>query len=184
MVGSRLSICPPSARALRRCRSKNLAVGSMERARHRLLEGNAAGIFQAVRLQRGRGPARASRGSHRRPGQHRPGNPKAAEFLRSFLDHCAHQPNYVSGKIGSRLDFISFHPKGSPKWQGDHVQMGIARQLAAIEQGFQIVASFPEWRRTADHSGRIGPGRMRRLLGAQQSAELLSQRTVVRRLHG
>src|SRR5271169_3602042 len=56
-----------------------------------------------------------------------PANPKAAEFLRAFLDHCAHQPNYVSGKIGSRLDFISFHPKGSPKWQGDHVQMGIAR---------------------------------------------------------
>ena len=73
-----------------------------------------------------------------------PANPKAAEFLRTFLDHCAHQPNYVTGKIGSRLDFISFHPKGSPKWQGDHVQMGIARQLAAIEQGFQIVASFPE----------------------------------------
>jgi xylan 1,4-beta-xylosidase len=86
-----------------------------------------------------------------------PGNPKAAEFLRSFLDHCAHQPNYVSGKVGSRLDFISFHPKGSPKWQGDHVQMGLARQLAAIEQGFQIVASFPEWRRTPIILGESDP---------------------------
>ena len=86
-----------------------------------------------------------------------PGNPKAAEFLRSFLDHCAHQPNYVSGKVGSRLDFISFHPKGAPKWQGDHVQMGIARQLAAIEQGFQIVASFPEWRRTPIILGESDP---------------------------
>jgi xylan 1,4-beta-xylosidase len=86
-----------------------------------------------------------------------PANPKAAEFLRSFLDHCAHQPNYVNGKIGSRLDFISFHPKGSPKWQGDHVQMGIARQLAAIEQGFQIVASFPEWRRTPIILGESDP---------------------------
>lgn len=86
-----------------------------------------------------------------------PTNPKAAEFLRSFLDHCAHQPNYVSGKIGSRLDFISFHPKGSPKWLDDHVQMGITRQLAAIEQGFQIVASFPEFRRTPIILGESDP---------------------------
>ncbi len=86
-----------------------------------------------------------------------PANPKAAEFLRSFLDHCARQPNYVSGKVGSRLDFISFHPKGSPKWQGDHVQMGIARQLAAIEQGFQIVASFPEFRGTPIILGESDP---------------------------
>jgi xylan 1,4-beta-xylosidase len=86
-----------------------------------------------------------------------PANPKAADFLRSFLDHCAHQPNYVSGKVGSRLDFISFHPKGAPKWQGDHVQMGIARQLGAIEQGFQIVASFPEFRRTPIILGESDP---------------------------
>ena len=86
-----------------------------------------------------------------------PANPKAADFLRSFLDHCAHQPNYVSGRTGTRLDFISFHPKGSPKWQGDHVQMGLARQLAAIEQGFQMVASFPEWRRTPIILGESDP---------------------------
>ncbi len=86
-----------------------------------------------------------------------PANPKAADFLRSFLDHCAHQPNYVTGKVGSRLDFITFHPKGAPKWQGDHVQMGLARQLAAIEQGFQIVASFPEWRQTPIILGESDP---------------------------
>ncbi len=86
-----------------------------------------------------------------------PGNPKAAEFLRSFLDHCSHQLNYVSGKTGSPLHFISFHPKGSPKWQDDHVQMGLARQLAAIERGFQIVASFPEWRSTPIILGESDP---------------------------
>lgn len=86
-----------------------------------------------------------------------PASPKAAAFLRAFLEHCAHQRNYVSGKTGSRLDFISFHPKGSPKWQGDHVQMGIARQLGAMEQGFQIVASFPEWRRTPIILGESDP---------------------------
>jgi xylan 1,4-beta-xylosidase len=86
-----------------------------------------------------------------------PSNPNAAEFLRAFLEHCAHQKNYANGKIGSRLDFISFHPKGSPSWQSDHVQMGINRQLAAIEQGFKIVASFPEWRRTPIILGESDP---------------------------
>jgi xylan 1,4-beta-xylosidase len=86
-----------------------------------------------------------------------PGNAKAAGFLRAFLDHCAHQKNYANGKMGSRLDFISFHPKGSPTWQGDHVQMGISRQLAAIEEGFKIVASFPEWQHTAIILGESDP---------------------------
>jgi xylan 1,4-beta-xylosidase len=74
-----------------------------------------------------------------------PASPKAAEFLRMFLEHCAHGKNEVTGKLGARLDFISFHPKGSPKWKGDHVQMGIDRQLASIQEGFKIVASFREW---------------------------------------
>ena len=86
-----------------------------------------------------------------------PGNSKAADFLRAFLKHCAHQGNYATGKTGSRLDFISFHPKGSPTWQGDHVQMGISRQLAAIEQGFKVVASFPEWKQTPVILGESDP---------------------------
>jgi xylan 1,4-beta-xylosidase len=86
-----------------------------------------------------------------------PGNSRAADFLRAFLDHCAHQKNYADGRIGSRLDFISIHPKGSPKWLGDHVQMGISRQLAAIEQGFKIVESFPEWRQTPIILGESDP---------------------------
>ena len=86
-----------------------------------------------------------------------PANPKAAEFLRSFLDHCAHGHNYVSQKSGSRLDFILFHPKGSPKWQDGHVIMGLARQLASIQQGFKIVNSFPEWRDTPIILGESDP---------------------------
>ena len=86
-----------------------------------------------------------------------PTSPKAQEFLRQFLQHCAHQTNYVSGKIGSPLDFISFHPKGSPVWEGDHVRMGIAHQLDAIEQGFRIVGAFPEWRHTPIILGESDP---------------------------
>ena len=74
------------------------------------------------------------------------GSAKSAAFLGLFLEHCTRGRNYVTGRIGSELDFISFHPKGAPKWLGDHVQMGIANQLNSVEKGFAIVASHPEWR--------------------------------------
>jgi xylan 1,4-beta-xylosidase len=86
-----------------------------------------------------------------------PANPKAAEFLRMFLDHCAHQKNYLTGKTGTRLDFIAFHAKGAPKWQDDHVRMGVARHLASIEEGFKVVSSFPEWRGTPIILGESDP---------------------------
>ena len=86
-----------------------------------------------------------------------PGNDKAAEFLRAFLQHCAQEKNYANGTVGSHLDFISFHPKGSPTWQQDHVQMGISRQLAAIQRGFRIVAAFPQWRQTPIILGESDP---------------------------
>jgi xylan 1,4-beta-xylosidase len=86
-----------------------------------------------------------------------PVSPKAAAFLRAFLEHCAHEQNFVTGKTGSRLDFISYHPKGSPTWESDHVRMGITRQLAAIEEGFSIVKSFPEWRNTPIVLGESDP---------------------------
>jgi xylan 1,4-beta-xylosidase len=86
-----------------------------------------------------------------------PGSPKAIAFLRDFLEHCAHGKNFANGKTGARLNFVSFHPKGSPKWLGDHVQMGIANQLAAVDQGFSIVGSFPEWKATPIILGESDP---------------------------
>jgi len=86
-----------------------------------------------------------------------PGRPKAAEFLTQFLKHCESGRNYATGKIGVPLDFISFHPKGSPSWQGDHVQMGISSQLTAIERGFKIVSSMPKWRNTPVVLGESDP---------------------------
>jgi xylan 1,4-beta-xylosidase len=86
-----------------------------------------------------------------------PGRPKAAEFLKQFLQHCNSGRNYATSKAGAPLDFISFHPKGSPKWQSDHVQMGIATQLNAIDQGFKIVSSFPKWRDTPIILGESDP---------------------------
>ncbi|MCC6539013.1 MAG: beta-xylosidase [Bryobacterales bacterium] len=75
-----------------------------------------------------------------------PGNPKAAQFLRGFLEHAVRGKNFATGKTGSPLDYITFHAKGRPRVVDGHVQMGIDKQLRDIGTGFEIVASFPELR--------------------------------------
>jgi xylan 1,4-beta-xylosidase len=69
-------------------------------------------------------------------------------FLQLFLEHCANGTNADSGKPGAPLDFISFHPKGSPKFVGGHVVMNLGRQLALTDQGFKTIAAFPQYRAT------------------------------------
>lgn len=86
-----------------------------------------------------------------------PGNARAAGFLKDFLEHCANGKNYATGRKGAPLAFISFHPKGSPKWVDEHVRMGMSAQLAAIDAGFKIVASFPHWRKTPIILGEWDP---------------------------
>jgi xylan 1,4-beta-xylosidase len=68
------------------------------------------------------------------------------QFMRDFLEHCLRGTNYATGKSGTPLDFIAFHAKGSPKVVDGHVQMGIATQLRNIDEGFALVASYPELR--------------------------------------
>src|ERR1700760_3793163 len=48
-----------------------MALGSVERARHRLLAWDAGGIFQALRFFSGCSFARGAKGAYRRTGQHR-----------------------------------------------------------------------------------------------------------------
>jgi xylan 1,4-beta-xylosidase len=69
-------------------------------------------------------------------------------FLRQFLDHCAHGVNAATGGTGAPLDYISYHPKGSPKFVDGHVVMSIGTQLRAVERGMQVIASYPEWKHT------------------------------------
>jgi xylan 1,4-beta-xylosidase len=78
-------------------------------------------------------------------GPHTAGGP-GGKFLRNFLEHCLRGTNYATGKVGSPLDFIAFHAKGSPKFEDGHVRMGIANQLANIDAGFATVAAFPEFK--------------------------------------
>jgi xylan 1,4-beta-xylosidase len=75
-----------------------------------------------------------------------PSSPRAAAYLRQFLEHCARGKNYVTGKTGAPLDFISFHAKGSPRVVDGHVQMGIAKNLQDVDKGLEVVGEFPEFR--------------------------------------
>jgi xylan 1,4-beta-xylosidase len=89
------------------------------------------------------------------------GGPDAAgggtKFLREFLEHCLHGTNFVTGKIGTPLDFVSFHAKGLPSFTDGHVRMGIANQLRDINSGFGIIASFPELKSTPIVIGESDP---------------------------
>jgi len=87
----------------------------------------------------------------------RPSSAGASAFLSQFLEHCARGRNAATGGIGAPLDFISFHPKGSPKSVEGHVRMGLATQLSAVDRGMQIVASFKEWRSTPIILGESDP---------------------------
>lgn len=78
-------------------------------------------------------------------------------FTRAFIDHCLRGTNFVTGKIGTPLDFVSFHAKGSPVFTNDHVRMGIAAQLRTINQGFRIIASYPELKQTPIIIGESDP---------------------------
>lgn len=74
-----------------------------------------------------------------------PASPKAAAYLRAFLDHCLNDPSAANGKPVP-LDFISFHPKGRTRLVDGHVEMGLADELQSVEAGFRIVAGYPRFR--------------------------------------
>jgi xylan 1,4-beta-xylosidase len=65
-------------------------------------------------------------------------------LLDSFMMHITADTNYVTGKIGSPIDFIAFHAKGAPQVVQGHVRMNLGTQLRAISTGFQLVSSYPQ----------------------------------------
>ena len=66
------------------------------------------------------------------------------QWMRDFLEHQLRGRNFATGQIGTPIDFVSFHAKGRPVYVDGHVRMGIANQLATIDEGFRIIASYPE----------------------------------------
>ncbi|GAB3995922.1 beta-xylosidase [Spirosoma daeguense] len=68
----------------------------------------------------------------------------ATKFLDAFLKHCLQDTNYVTKKIGSPLDLILFHAKGSPKVVDGRVVMNMGVQLRNIANHFGVIAKYPQ----------------------------------------
>jgi xylan 1,4-beta-xylosidase len=81
------------------------------------------------------------------PGTTNPSSTRAGDFLQAFLEHCLHGTNTVTGKQGTRLDFISFHSKGaggevfSPDKKATPT---ISALLRHVQRGLEIASGFPE----------------------------------------
>jgi xylan 1,4-beta-xylosidase len=113
---------------------------------HKLYDYAADGLKRAVPKARIGGPTVTG-----------PNGARTQDYLRGFLEHCARGTNYATGKVGAPLDYISFHAKGAPRVVDAHVRMGISNQLRAIDNGFRIVASFPEFKNTPIVIGESDP---------------------------
>lgn len=111
----------------------------------RLYDLTAAGIRQVLPAAKIGGPEATGVSDHSEP------------FLRQFLEHCAHGVNAATGGVGAPLDFISYHPKGSPRFADGHVIMSVGTQLRAAERGMQVIASYPEWKHTPIILGESDP---------------------------
>ncbi|NIA54683.1 beta-xylosidase [Massilia sp. TW-1] len=68
----------------------------------------------------------------------------AGRFMDHFLAHCLHGTNYATGKTGSPLDFVAFHAKGAPKVVDGVVRMGMDTHFRHLDEGFALVAKYPE----------------------------------------
>jgi xylan 1,4-beta-xylosidase len=77
-----------------------------------------------------------------------PATAGAGAFLTQFLQHCATGTNAVSGVTGTRLDMVTFHAKGGVALVGNNVRMNLGNQLVLHRNGFNAVASFPQYKQT------------------------------------
>jgi xylan 1,4-beta-xylosidase len=68
----------------------------------------------------------------------------AVEFLKGFISHCLTGTNAATGKVGTPLDFLAFHAKGSPRVVDGKVRMGMMTQLKNVNDNLSVIASFPE----------------------------------------
>ena len=96
----------------------------------------AAGLKRALGSARIGGPAVTG-----------PSGPRAAAFLRQFLEHCDHGTNFATGGSGAPLDFITYHAKGRPSVVEGHVRMGISKNAQDVDEGYKVVHAFPKFQK-------------------------------------
>ena len=69
-------------------------------------------------------------------------NNAAYEFLNQFLHHCSKGTNYVTGRQGTRLDFVTFHAKGGGFPFRIHASKdtpSVKRLLSQVKLGLEII---------------------------------------------
>ena len=102
----------------------------------KLYDHAAAGVKRALPTAKVGGPNTAGTSSR-----------AATAFLRTFLEHARSGKNHATGGKGTPLDFFGFHAKGSPTLTREgHMRMGMGNQLLQIQKGYEILASFPEFK--------------------------------------
>ncbi len=69
-------------------------------------------------------------------------NSNSSQFLDKFLKHCSSGTNYVTGKKGTRLDYVTFHVKGG----GFPFEINAAKEtpsikflVAQVKEGLEII---------------------------------------------
>ena len=102
-----------------------------------LYDHSVAGAVRAFAQVKIGGPATTDHGS---------------EFLRHFLQHCAEGKNHVSGEIGTKLDFISFHTKGAgytPRrsygHEVPHEYPSLHKVITDIRRSLEVISEFPRF---------------------------------------
>lgn len=81
----------------------------------------------------------------------------AQGMLRTFLQHTSSGTNDANGGIGTPLDLITFHAKGSPTFVDNRVRMGVANQLRSIDRHFAVIREFPMYAKTPIVIGESDP---------------------------
>lgn len=81
----------------------------------------------------------------------------AAKYLDAFIKHCLSDTNHVTGKIGSPLDAVLFHAKGSPRVVNGAVVMDIRAQLRNMESNFKVITKYPQLKNTPVIIGESDP---------------------------
>ncbi len=80
-----------------------------------------------------------------------------SKYLEAFINHCLKDTNYVTGKIGSPLDAILFHAKGSPRVVNGTVVMNIRTELRNVEANYKVISKFPTLKKIPVIIGEFDP---------------------------
>lgn len=80
-----------------------------------------------------------------------------SKYLDAFLKHCLTDTNYVTGKIGSPLDAVLFHAKGSPKVVNNTVVMNIRTELRNVEANYKVIGKYAQLKNIPVIIGEFDP---------------------------